>query len=187
MTTTATLDAERADLLDQLAEARAALIGAAEGLSDEQLGQTPTASALCLGGLLKHTASMEDKWMDFIEGGAAAMGFDLPDGVSWQDLFTGNATPPRWMTDHGAEFRMQPDDDGDAIRERYRAVAERTAQVVAAAPDLSAAQPLPAVPWHQPGETRSIRRVLIRLVQEISQHAGHAEIVRESIDGKTAG
>jgi uncharacterized damage-inducible protein DinB len=185
--TPATLDAERADLLDQLTEARSALIGAAEDLSDSQLGETPTASALCLGGLLKHVASMEEQWMRFITGGAPAMGMDLPDGVAWQDLFAGNAAPPQWMIDHGNEFRMQPGDTGDAIRARFRAVAERTPEVVASVADLSATQPLPAVPWHQPGETRSVRRVLIRLVQEIAQHAGHAEIIREGIDGKTAG
>jgi hypothetical protein len=185
--TPATLDAERTDLLDQLTEARASLIGAAEGLTDAQLGETPTASALCVGGLLKHVASTEEAWQRFVEGGAEAMGFDLPDGVTWQDLFTGNATPPQWMIDHGDEFRMQPGDSGPALVARCRQVAERTREVVAAVPDLSATQALPEVPWHQPGETRSVRRVLIRLVQEISQHAGHAEIIRESIDGKTAG
>ncbi len=114
-TRTATLDAERADLLDQIAEARSALIGAAEGLTDAQLGETPTASALCLGGLLKHVASMETQWMRFVTGGPSTMGIDLPDGVTWQDLFAGNAAPPQWMIDHGDEFAMRPGDTGEAI------------------------------------------------------------------------
>ncbi len=181
------LDAERTDLLDQLAEARSALTGTVEGLSDEQLGEAPTASALCLGGLLKHVASMEESWMAFIQNGPSAMGLDLPDGVTWQDLFTGAAQPPQWMIDHGNEFRMQPGDTAAGILGRYRQVADRTAQIVAAIPDLSVTQPLPDAPWNEPGAVRSMRRVLIHLVQETAQHAGHAEIIRESIDGKTAG
>jgi hypothetical protein len=186
-TPTATLDAERTDLLDQLADARAALLGAAEGLTDAQLGETPTASALCLGGLLKHVASMEQQWMRFVTGGPDAMGLHLPDGVTWQDVFTGNATPPQWMVDHGEEFAMQPGDTGEAIVARYREVAGRTPEVVAAIEDLSATQPLPEAPWNEPGAVRSMRRVLTHLIQETAQHAGHAQIIRESIDGTTAG
>lgn len=186
-TPTATLDAERTDLLDQLVEARAALIGAAEGLTDAQLGETPTASALCVGGLLKHVASMERNMTAFIVGGPSAIALDLPDGVTWQDLFSGNAAPPQWMIDHGNEFAMQPGDTADAILARYRDIAEHTAEVVAAVPDLSAAQPLPEAPWYEPGAQRSVRRVLTSLIQETAQHAGHAQIIRESIDGTTAG
>jgi uncharacterized damage-inducible protein DinB len=186
-TPTATLDAERTDLLAQLADARAALIGAAEGLSDAQLGETPTASALCLGGLLKHVASMERQWTRFMTGGPSAMGIELPDGVTWQDLFSGNAAPPQWMIDHGNEFAMQPGDTADAILARYRDIAEHTAEVVAAIPDLSVAQALPEAPWHEPGAQRSMRRVLTHLIQETAQHAGHAQIIRESLDGTTAG
>lgn len=52
-------DAERADLIAALATARAALTNTVRGLSDEQAGERPTASALCLGGLIKHVASIE--------------------------------------------------------------------------------------------------------------------------------
>lgn len=185
--TPVTLDAERTDLLDQLAEARAALIGAAEGLSDAQLGETPTPSALCVGGLIKHVASMERNMARFVEGGPSAMGIDLPDGVTWEDLFSGAVAPPQWMIDHGNEFGMQPGDTGAGILERYREIAARTAEIVAAIPDLSATQPLPSAPWYEPGAHRSMRRVLTQIVQETAQHAGHADIIREAIDGRTAG
>lgn len=185
--TPTTLDDERTDLLDQIADARAALIGAAEGLSDAQLGETPTASALCLGGLLKHVASVEESWIAFVQGGPSAMGTNLPDGVTWQDLFSGAAQPPQWMIDHWNEFRMQPGDTEAGILERYRQVAERTTQVVASVPDLSFTQPLPEAPWFEPGAVRSVRRVLTHVIRETAQHAGHAQIIRESIDGKTAG
>jgi hypothetical protein len=59
LSTLATLDAERTDLLAALATARSALTNTVRGLGDEQLGEHPTVSALCLGGLIKHVASIE--------------------------------------------------------------------------------------------------------------------------------
>lgn len=60
---------ERADLLAELATARATLINTTRGLSDEQIGARPTASALCLGGLLKHVTSTEEAWLTFVVEG----------------------------------------------------------------------------------------------------------------------
>jgi Protein of unknown function (DUF664) len=50
-------------------------------------------------------------------------------------------------------------------------------------PDLDASQPLPAAPWFEPGATWSARRVVLHIIAEIAQHAGHADIIRESLDG----
>ena len=183
--TPATLDAERADLLDQLAEARSALIGAAEGLSDSQLGETPTASALCLGGLLKHVASIEEGWLRFVTDGPSAMRYDLPDGVTWADVAAGTAREfPQWMIDHQNNFRMLPGETLAGILERYEQVAARTEEVVAGLPDLSVTHPLPEAPWNAPGAVHSARRVLMHVIAETAQHAGHADILRESIDGQ---
>ena len=63
-------------------------------------------------------------------------------------------------------------------------VAARSEEVVASVPDLSTTHPLPEAPWHQPGEQRSIRRVLLHVIAETAQHAGHADILRESLDGQ---
>jgi len=47
---------------------------------------------------------------------------------------------------------------------------------------------LPSAPWFEPGSSWSVRRVLLHVIAETSQHAGHADILRESIDGaKTMG
>lgn len=82
---------------------------------------------------------------------------------------------------------MQQGDTAGGTLERYRQVAERTAQVVASVSDLSTTQPLPDAPWFEPGGVRSVRRVLTHLVQEAAQHAGHAQIIRESIDSEDGG
>jgi hypothetical protein len=59
---------------------------------------------------------------------------------------------------------------------------------VATLPDLDVSHPLPAAPWFPPGARRSARRVFLHIIAETAQHAGHADILRESIDGqKTMG
>ena len=121
-----------------------------------------------MGGLVTHVTAMEAQWADFIVRGAEAMGGDAQA--------------------YASAFDMAPDDTVDAVLARYADVAERTDAMVRALPDLDAAHPLPPAPWFRPGEQRSARRVLLHLIAETSQHAGHADILRESIDGaKTMG
>jgi uncharacterized damage-inducible protein DinB len=184
-TSPSTLDAERGDLLAQLAAARSALTNTIRGLSDEQLGERPTVSALCLGGLVKHVASMEEAWMRFVVEGPSAMRYDLPDGVTWADFAGGTAREiPQWAIDHQNDFQMLPGETPAGILERYEQVAARSEEIVAAVPDLSGTHPLPEAPWHEPGAVRSVRRVLMHVIAETSQHAGHADILRETLDGQ---
>ncbi|MEU8150632.1 DinB family protein [Nonomuraea sp. NPDC048901] len=180
-----TLDAERGDLLAAIANARSALINTVRELSDEQLGERPTVSALCLGGLVKHVASMEETWLRFVVDGPSAMTYGLPEGVTWADIAAGTAREfPQWMIDHQNDFQMLPGDTLAGILAGYEQVAARTAEIVAAVPDLSATQPLPEAPWHEPGAVRSVRGVLMHVIAETSQHAGHADILRETLDGQ---
>jgi hypothetical protein len=65
----------------------------------------------------------------------------------------------------------------------YAEVARRTDEVVATLPSLDAAHPLPKAPWYEPGQSWSARRVLLHIIAETAQHAGHADIIRESLDG----
>ncbi|WP_327584668.1 DinB family protein [Nonomuraea sp. NBC_00507] len=183
--TSPTLDAERADLLDQLGAARSALLTTVRGLGDEQAGERPTVSALCLGGLIKHVASMEEDWLRFVVEGRSAMRYDLPEGVTWEDFAAGTARQyPQWAIDHQNGFQMLPGETLTGILEHYERVAARTAEIIAAVPDLSATHPLPEAPWNEPGAVRSVRRVLTHLIAETAQHAGHADILRETLDGQ---
>ncbi|MFJ9031641.1 DinB family protein [Streptomyces sp. NPDC102274] len=182
-----TLDAERTDLLAQLAAARRALTNTVRGLSDEQAGERPTVSALCLGGLIKHVASIEEGWMRFAVEGPSALRYDLPDGVTWEDFAAGTAHEfPQWAIDHRNDFRMLPGDTLTGIVARYERVAARSEEVIASVPDLSATHPLPEAPWNEPGAVRSVRRVLTHVIAETAQHAGHADILRETLDGQTS-
>lgn len=178
---------ERDDLIAALAATRAALTTSVLGLSDEQLGERPTVSALCLGGLVKHVASMEEAWLRFAVEGPSAMRHDLPDGVTWADIAAGAAREwPQWMIDHQNEFGMRPGETLAGILARYEQVAARTEEVIATIPDLSTTHPLPEAPWHEPGGVRSVRRVLMNVIAETAQHAGHADILRETLDGQTS-
>jgi hypothetical protein len=183
--TTSTLDAERTELLAALATARSALINTTRGLSDEQAGERPTVSALCLGGLIKHVASIEEGWMRFVIEGPSAMRYDLPEGVTWADFAAGTAREfPQWAIDHQNDFQMLPGDTLAGVVARYEQVAARSEEIIAAVPDLSATHPLPEAPWHEPGTVRSVRRVLTHVIAETAQHAGHADILRETLDGQ---
>lgn len=180
-----TPDAERADLLAALATARSALTDTVRGLGDEQVGEHPTVSALCLGGLIKHVASIEESWLRFVVEGPSAMRHDLPDGVTWDDLAAGTAREfPQWAIDHRNGFRMLPGETLAGIVARYERVAARSEEVIASVPDLSATHPLPEAPWNEPGAVRSVRRVLTHVIAETAQHAGHADILRETLDGR---
>jgi uncharacterized damage-inducible protein DinB len=177
MTTMATVKTgERADLLEALAKHRHFLRFTARDLTDEQAGRHTTVSALCLGGLIKHVTSTERNWVNFILDGPAAM------GKPWSDWTEAD------YAEREAEFQMQPGETLAGVLKRYDEVAERTDEVVASLPDLDASHPLPAAPWYEPGMRWSARRVLLHIIAETAQHAGHADIIREALDGaKTMG
>ena len=136
-------------------------------LTDEQAARRTTVSELTLGGLIKHVASTEASWMRFATGGAEAM----------------ESEPADW--ENG--FRMLPGETLAGLLETYDRVAAQTDTLVATL-ELDAAHPLPVAPWFEPGASWSVRRVLLHIIAETSQHAGHADILREAIDGsKTMG
>ena len=167
---TSAAGSERTDLLAMLAKHRHFLRFTTRGLTDEQAGQRTTASELCLGGLIKHVTAVEQGWVSFILEGPAAM----------QDAAA--MTPEDW-TRRTEEFRLLPGETLTGVLAAYAEVAARTDELVASLPDLNATHPLPQAPWFEPGERWSARRVLLHIVTETAQHAGHADIIRESLDG----
>ncbi|WP_399063152.1 DinB family protein [Streptomyces sp. BB1-1-1] len=140
-------------------------------LTDEQAGLRTTASELCLGGLIKHVSSVERSWANFIVDGPSAMGGD----------FT-TMTEADWAQ-RADEFRMLPGETLAGVLADYAEAARRTDDLVATLPDLGATQPLPKAPWFEADRQWSARRVLMHIVAETAQHAGHADIIRESLDG----
>ncbi|WP_328387558.1 DinB family protein [Nocardia sp. NBC_00416] len=171
---TAALSGERADLLAELRGARFFLRFTTRDLTDEQAAARPTPSELCLGGLIKHVTGVERGWVDFIVDGTSAM-------KDFDDLTAAD------FAERDNEFRLLPGETLAGVLATYAQVAARTDEMVATLPDLNATWPLPKAPWFQ--ETQwSARRALLHIIAETAQHAGHADIIREAIDGaKTMG
>ena len=162
-----TLTGERADLLATLASHRWFLRNTLRDLTDEQAAARTTVSELCLGGVIKHVARGEQNWVRFIVEGTSAIG----------------AVSEETLAAHAASFRMEPGETVHGLLADYDAVARETDEIVAALPDLDASHPLPEAPWYEPGARWSARRVLLHIIAETAQHAGHADILREAIDG----
>lgn len=164
------LTGERADLLEMLAKHRHFLRFTTRDLTDEQAGLRTTVSELCLGGLIKHVTGAERSWARFVVEGPSAM----PDFTAM--------TEADWTT-RADEMRMLPGETLAGVLEDYEEVARQTDELIAALPDLDATQPLPKAPWFEGDAHWSARRVLMHIMTETAQHAGHADIIRESIDG----
>lgn len=157
---------ERDGLLTYLAQQRLVLRLAAYGLTDEQAREAPTVSALSVGGLIKHLTNVERSWMDMVLQRRRDSSTD----------------------DYVAGFQLGPDETLAEVLDDYAAAAAETGEVLADIADLGQAVPVPkGVPWFPADiDAWSVRWVLLHLIQETARHAGHADIVRESIDGATA-
>jgi uncharacterized damage-inducible protein DinB len=162
---------ERDGLMAYLAQQRSVLQIAAYGLTDEQARAVPTRSALSIGGLLKHVASVERSWVDIVLQRQPA----APDD------------PSAAMADYADAFTMGPAETLAGLIADQDAAARETEAALGSL-DLGRPVPVPRdVPWFPADvEAWSVRWVLLHLIQETARHAGHADIVRESIDGATA-
>jgi uncharacterized damage-inducible protein DinB len=169
------IDAERSDLLETLGKQRNFLRYTTQGLTDEQARARTTVSELTLGGLIKHVTEVERGWAAFIVEGPAAKA-DASDMT--EDDYA------RWRDN----FRLLAGETLAGVLADYEAVTAATDELVRTLPDLGATQPLPTAPWFQADARWSARRVLLHIIAETAQHCGHADIIRESIDGqKTMG
>jgi hypothetical protein len=163
---------ERDELISTLAKHRNFLRHTAKDLSDDQASERATTSELCVGGLIKHVTAVEDRWLDFIEQGPSAMAGMTPEA----------------MEAHANSFRMLPGETLTELLDRYEQVQARSEKLLRDLPSLDDAHPLPEAPWFEVGAQWSARRVFLHILAETAQHAGHADIIREALDGaKTMG
>lgn len=164
-------DPERADLLAELASSRHFLRYTTRDLTDEQARQRTTASELCLSGLIKHLIVVEETWgQRFLTEGATAM-------RDW------SAMTPADFEGYASDFRLLPGETLAGVLDDYAKASAATDEVIRSVPDLNAGYPLPNAPWFPPGATWTVRRAILHVISETSQHAGHADIIRESLDG----
>jgi hypothetical protein len=154
---------ERTLLGQYLDYQRETMLSKTDGLTQEQLALKHAPSHLTLAGLLYHLAFVEENWMEVRFSG-------LPDRAPWIGL--------DWDDDPDWAFRTARDLKPDDLRQRYRDACERSRQVVTgAAMEQLSQQPL------RDGQHFSLRWVLLHLIEETARHAGHADLLREAIDG----
>ncbi|MGH3312251.1 MAG: DinB family protein [Streptomyces sp.] len=158
---------ERGALLAYLEAQRGGIRRALHGLTEEQARSVPSASALSLAGLLKHVATGERGWLRTLQGRDGK--FDFTEAMKgWEDGF------------HPGEGETV-----ESLLDLYAQVARETEAAVRALGSLDETFDAPKVPWDEGGK-RSWRWALLHLIEEVARHAGHADIIRESIDGKGA-
>jgi uncharacterized damage-inducible protein DinB len=162
---------ERQQLLAFLDQQRQAAVHACYGLSDQQARATSTASPLSLGGLVKHLTQTERQWI-------ARLG-DSPAPEEGGDASAR-------MEEYFASFRLTNGETLAGVLEDYREAAAETDAAIAGEPDMNRTVDLPPAPW-LPAGSCSVRWILLHLIEEAARHAGHADIIRESLDGATSG
>jgi uncharacterized damage-inducible protein DinB len=164
---------ERSALREYLSFHQSSYFAVSYGLTDEQARSSPSASALSIGGLIKHVTRMQRSWMTRV---AAAPQSPPKD--------------PRPHDEIAREFAdqhvMRPDETLEGLLRDFtdqNAISLRLAETA----DLDAAVPVPRdVPYFpQDQDAWSVRWVILHVINELARHAGHADIIRETLDGAT--
>jgi len=157
---------EREGLLAYLAQMRHVIRLTAYGLTPEQLRAAPTASELTVGGLIKHCAATEEGWIDTVRREPRELDYQA----------------------YADNYVLKDDETIDDVFANYDRVAAKTEKAIGEIADLGQDVPIDhSVPWNPKDlDNWSVRWVLLHLIEETARHAGHADIIRESLDGGTA-
>jgi uncharacterized damage-inducible protein DinB len=163
-----TVSSESEGLVAYLAQQRYVLRLTAYGLSDEQARATPTPSPLSVGGVIKHVAAVERYWMDLV-------------------LQRVKEADEQTEIDYENGFRLGPEETLESTLDEYAQIADETEATVSSIGDMGYAVPVPpGVPWFPKDvDAWSLRWVLLHVIEETARHAGHADIIREAVDGGT--
>jgi hypothetical protein len=164
---------ERQTLIEFLRFNQNAFFAVAFGLTDEQARSTPTVSTLSVGGLIKHATGVQRSWTQRAQ---TAPDLPPPDPRPFEEV----------VAEYEDEYRMREGETLGRLLDAFAAQNDETLRVFTET-DLSTPVPVPHdVPWFpQDVNHWSVRWVGMHLVEELTRHAGHADIIRESIDGAT--
>jgi hypothetical protein len=164
---------ERSALREFMAFHQSAYFAVSYGLTDDQARSTPSVSALSIGGLIKHATAMQRTWMARV--GAAP---DAPpkDTRPFEEI----------AREFGDQHVMRPDETLAGLLRAFETQNAQSLRLVETV-DLDAAVPVPQeIPWFPRNQDAwSGRWVILHVINELARHAGHADIIRETIDGAT--
>ncbi|MFF1491337.1 DinB family protein [Streptomyces sp. NPDC058304] len=157
---------ERGTLLLFVESQRTAIRESLAGLTEEQAASRPSASELSLSGLVKHVAEVELAWLRLAQQRPNEI---QRDREAWSEAFllVGAETVP-------------------SVQAFWEGVTAELTAFVRDLPSLDETFPLPPAPWFPENGKVSMRWMLLHLVEEFARHAGHADVIRESIDGTKA-
>lgn len=164
---------ERHALREFLAYHQSAFVAVAYGLTDEQARSTPSVSSLSIGGLIKHITGVQKSWMQRV---AVAPNEPPADDRPFEER----------AQEYQEQYQMRPDETLAEVLDALITQNAESLRLLETA-DLDTAVPVPRdAPWFPDDvDTWSVRWVLQHLIAELARHAGHADIIRESIDGAT--
>ena len=154
---------ERDTLVTFLDYYRSVFLRKMTGLTAEQLMATLPPGTLTLGGLLKHMALVEDSWFSSNWEGS-------PEVEPWASA--------DWEADRDWDFHSASDDQPAELLALFTDAVERSRAAIADSHDLSATA-------ESRGRVISLRWILVHMIEEYARHCGHADLIRESIDGQT--
>ena len=156
-------------LLGFLDYQRATLAWKCAGLDESGLQATTAASTMTLGGLLKHMAYVEDHWFSrSLHGHEAAAPWDTVD----------------WTADQDWDWHSAADDTPDELHRLWQGSVDRSRRLVADALADGGLDRPAARSWPD-GRTPTVRWIVLHMIEEYARHNGHADLLRESVDGST--
>jgi uncharacterized damage-inducible protein DinB len=160
---------EAATLIGFLDFQRATLAWKTRGLDAAALDRTVAASTMTLGGLLKHMAYVETSWF-------SRSLYGRPMGEPWDSV--------DWKADRDWEWHSAADDTPEALHAMWQhSIEGARASVTEALADGGLGRPAHLV-WPN-GKSPSLRWILCHMIEEYARHNGHADLIREVIDGET--
>ena len=164
---------ERSALREFMAFHQSAYFAVSYGLTDEQARSTPTVSALSIGGLVKHATEMQRTWMARVDAAPDAPPKDTRPFAEIAKEF-------------GDQHVMRLDETLAGLLVAFEAQNAKSLRLVETS-DLDAEVPVPQdIPWFPKNQPAwSVRWVILHVINELARHAGHADIIRETIDGAT--
>jgi uncharacterized damage-inducible protein DinB len=160
---------ETATLLGFLDYQRATLAWKCSGLDAAGLRATVGASSMTLGGMLKHLALVEDDWFSrWLDGREPAPPWDTVD----------------WDADPDWDWHSAAEDTPEELLALWRDAVDRSRARVAEALADGGLERLPRRRWPD-GRAPSLRWIVVHMIEEYARHNGHADLIRESVDGLT--
>ncbi len=162
---------ELAMLTQYLDYHRATLVSKAAGLDRAGMGKTLPPSELTLAGIVKHLALVEHNWFGEVLAGR-------PKAPWYADVV--------WEDDWDWEFHTAPDDDPGQLLALYADACAQSREIVA---EVAADRGLDAesvgTSRRHPGEHFTLRWILLHMIEETARHNGHADLLRQNVDGQT--